>query len=117
LWLSDNSALDASELAQHLNRHGLASERDRVLASVAKVRQKRGETTAWPSAEEWKATLVRGRLMSARHRQRASFVESVLSGEPAGLTVNRTSLDQLLNREAESEAGGTSSPGPLRRNS
>ncbi len=117
LWSSDNSALDASELAQHLNRHGLASERDRVLASVAKVRQKRGETTAWPSAEEWKATLVRGRLMSARHRQRASFVESVLSGEPAGLTVNRTSLDQLLNREAESEAGGTSSPGPLRRNS
>jgi hypothetical protein len=55
--------------------------------------------------------------MSARHRQRASFVESVLSGEPAGLTVNRTSLDQLLNWDAESEAGGTSSPGPLRRNS
>ncbi len=117
LWSSDSSALDASDLAQHLNRHGLASERERVLASVARVRQKRGETTAWPSAEEWKATLVRGRLMSARHRQRASFVESVLSGEPAGFAVNRTSLDQLLNRDAESEDSGANAPGPLRRSS
>lgn len=90
LWSSDSPTLDASELAQHLIRHGLASERERVLASVARVRRLRGETTAWPSAEEWQATLAR---LSARYRRRVAFAEEVASGR----TVHRIGVDRLLN--------------------
>lgn len=113
LWFCDHPALDGTALAQHLHGRGLASARERVLATVARVARLRGET-AWPSAEEWDATLAQQRQASARRDQRASFVESVLGGKASDVAVNRTSFDRLLNVRP-AEAPGIAPPDPARK--
>jgi DNA primase len=115
LWLGDGPTLDAGTLAQHLLRHGLASVRERVLASVAGSGQLRGETTAWPSAGEWGAMLARWQPLSAQERQKVSFAESVLSGGAAEVAANRTSLDRLLNSDINGETAVPEGDGTSRR--
>jgi DNA primase len=120
LWFGDGPALDATALAQHLHRHGLASVRERVLATVGRALALRGETTAWLEPGEWEAMLDRWRQSSARRHQKASLSESVVSGEAGEVAVNRTSLDRLLNRRPEDDgeaAGGAAASGPDRRGS
>lgn len=117
LWCCDHPALDAEALGQHLHRHGLASVRERVLASVAKVAKLRGETAAWPDAAEWEAALARWRRSSARRDQKVSFAESVLQGGAADVAASRSSLDRLLNQRVEDGVAqpGDAGPGPPRR--
>jgi DNA primase len=118
LWFGDGPALDAAALAQHLHRHGLASVRERVLATVARALALRGETTAWLEPGEWEAMLDRWRQSSARRHQKASLSESVVSGEAGEVAVNRTSLDRLLNRRPDEGGGpadGAAPPGRDRR--
>jgi DNA primase len=109
LWFGDGPALDATALAQHLHRHGLAGVRERVLATVARALKRRGETTAWLEPGEWEAMLARWRQSSALRHQQASFSESVIGGEASEVAVNRTGLDRLLNRRPEDEPAGVPS--------
>ena len=115
LWLGDGPTLDAGSLEQHLLPHGLASVRERVLASVAGSGPLRGETTTWPSAAEWGAMLARWQPLSAQERQKVSFAESVLSGGAAEVAANRTSLDRLLNSDIKDEAAAPEGAGTSRR--
>jgi hypothetical protein len=104
LWFGDGGTLDATALAQHLQQHGLASVRERVLATVEGPEHLRGDTTVWPSASEWQAMLVGWRPLSSRRRHKTSFAESLLAGEAGEVTVSRSSLDRLLNRVADGTA-------------
>jgi hypothetical protein len=116
LWFCDHPALDADALAQHLHRHGLASVRERILASVARAAKLRGETAVWSDAAEWEAALSRWRRSSARRDQKVSFAESVLQGEAADVAASRSSLDRLLNQRPEdgAVAGDAGSDPPQR---
>ena len=59
--------------------------------------------------------LARWRPLSAKDRQKASFAESVLSGEVAEVTANRTSLDRLLNSDIKDETAAPEGAGTSRR--